>query len=373
MEAGRPTEAKDAVLRALAADPTSGAAHRVLAVCHLQTGDPEEAERAAREAVRHDPDDDRAFALVACGLWGRGKVDEAFLWLREASRIDPADPDHHALRAELHVAVSEWSRAEEAARAALAIDPDHLGAREALAAAMIETGRADEADDLARDSLRRDPGRASLHHLAGRAAQRLGDRTRASESFSTAARLAPEVAESRDEVTRSERFGRLAEWFRERQTAALVVAAILIGIARGAETGSREPLLPSGPVELAYVAALLVLTGVVDARATGGPRRRLIAGGALLVAGAAFGMVPGFSAPALIMVVAASACADAHREPPGALRRRLHGVSNAAAAVAVLALGLRFTPLDPAWLTLPFVVLWIASRMHHVGGDRGSG
>ena len=99
-------------------------------------------------------------ALVAMELRAR-RLDHAAEIATSLIKRDANNPIYHILLGEVRTAQTDYTAAESAFRAALAINPDLAAARRALAQIYAVTGRTDEARNLYNDLLARNPAEVS--------------------------------------------------------------------------------------------------------------------------------------------------------------------------------------------------------------------
>jgi tetratricopeptide (TPR) repeat protein len=89
--AGRPAEAREAYLRAIAASPESAFLHRELALLERSQGDMAGALEHGRRAAELDPGDARALVLVAEVYEMRGELEAAARAYEQAMAIEPSE------------------------------------------------------------------------------------------------------------------------------------------------------------------------------------------------------------------------------------------------------------------------------------------
>jgi tetratricopeptide (TPR) repeat protein len=105
LAAGRPVEAREHLLTAVALDATDGRAYALLGTAGLALGDSEAGLAAYREAVQWAPEMTEGYLGLARCAWLLGRPAEAQAALARAAQIDPASAAVAALRAER----AEWT------------------------------------------------------------------------------------------------------------------------------------------------------------------------------------------------------------------------------------------------------------------------
>jgi len=115
---GRPDEAREEALRAVALDPDLLGAHALLATLWLDRGDAPRAIAAAREAVRVKPAEPALQVLLGQLLDGSGEREEAVERFETALAIEPSHEEALASRAEALAALGRWAEAVASLRQA---------------------------------------------------------------------------------------------------------------------------------------------------------------------------------------------------------------------------------------------------------------
>lgn len=169
-------QAREAVSRALALDPTLGTAHAVAAtIAFTVDRDFARAERASLEALRHAHGRAYVHHSYAWTLMFSGRFAEAEAEFAAARELDPLDPMLRVHQALLAFYRRDYAAAAERLAAVVCDEPGNLVARVLLASSHLGAGRTDEAlaafAAIARDA----PGDSigplgvvQAHALAGR-------------------------------------------------------------------------------------------------------------------------------------------------------------------------------------------------------------
>ncbi|HET9251617.1 MAG TPA: protein kinase [Candidatus Eisenbacteria bacterium] len=169
-------KAREAVTRALEAEPDFFEAHAVLStIQRTYDWDREGAERSARRAMELAPGNALAMRTAASLLMNyRGKFDEAEPLFLASIQLDPLNAGGYSAVGQLYRVMERHAEAEASLRKALELAPSRVGSRMVLAFILANDGRYDEA--LAEANL--EPAEwakltalAYLHHRAGRQAE----------------------------------------------------------------------------------------------------------------------------------------------------------------------------------------------------------
>ena len=223
---GRPAEARQALDRALAADPThpdalvmwallnreepdkktliarlhEAAARRpdpgvLLQLGRLQAEQDQlpQAETSLREALAKETDNAEAHLELARVLQRLGRNDEALTHFREALRLRPNNPE---AASELGVALAKQNRLEEARivlERAAALAPGSPFFRYNLALVLARMNQLDRAVQQFTQAIRLKPDYAEAHYNLGVAYQMLGRHDQAAECFRRAIDLNPKL------------------------------------------------------------------------------------------------------------------------------------------------------------------------------------
>lgn len=131
MEAGRPEEALASFQKAIAIKPDS-LSYAALGRLLGDLGRSNEAGEALVAAIAADPSDASAYVALAAVLRDHGNPEGAIEAFSKAAGLTPGDADVHAGLGGVLMAVGRIEEAETACRVALVLDPDNLSARSAL-------------------------------------------------------------------------------------------------------------------------------------------------------------------------------------------------------------------------------------------------
>jgi serine/threonine protein kinase/Tfp pilus assembly protein PilF len=125
--------AKSALERALALQPTLGAAHSWMGLSLLMLGDVDAALVSLREAVRLEPDNASAHQALARALWmGKGQVEEAIAELRTAVTLNPEAGYSHLQLSFLQSLTGDLDAAEQSARHAIELQERAISGTQGL-------------------------------------------------------------------------------------------------------------------------------------------------------------------------------------------------------------------------------------------------
>lgn len=147
---GKPAEAKQAAMRALARSPRDAQTHGLASVLFAALGETERALFYAERSATLAPHDARAVATLGDALLAAGRTSDALPVLERAIERDPSFLEALVSRTHALAVLRRWSDAEAAARDALALHPNEPRLTGNLAACLIETGHARGAVDLLR-------------------------------------------------------------------------------------------------------------------------------------------------------------------------------------------------------------------------------
>ncbi len=227
--------------QALALNPEHTPSLLNLAFCWMrQPETAAQAVEAARRAVALEPEHGQGFAVLALALNARAKdgqtavIKEARAMAEKGVELEPDSPFTHTVLALLRLRLRDYSSAEQAARAALALDPEDTMAAEALSSALLMQRKDADNRSLIDYHLQRQPEDDSAHTSAGWQALMTGDHRKANQHFMEALRLNPMNERARSGLVESYRarswfynaFLRYAHWMNQftegRQTMILI-------------------------------------------------------------------------------------------------------------------------------------------------------
>jgi eukaryotic-like serine/threonine-protein kinase len=181
---------------ALAARPTSVAAHNNLGLALRDSGQIEEAIRCFERALRIDPTEPLLHNNLGVSLTAAGRRDEAISRFQEAIRLNPAlGGAHNNLASELSLKGLQ-DEAIEHYRKAVRFRPKDTNVHVNLAVALATANRVDEAIDHYRDALSLGPRDAMVHVGLGAVLHIRGRLDEAIDQYEQALRINPLLAEA---------------------------------------------------------------------------------------------------------------------------------------------------------------------------------
>jgi tetratricopeptide (TPR) repeat protein len=192
LEVGRAEEAERAARGALGADPSSEAAHGLLARALLQQGRHEEALRAAEEGLAVAPDSEWLHRLRAVQLQALGQLPEALAATDEAVRLAPDLAQVHHARSLVLEAMKKVPEARAAAERAIELDPERAGSHAQLGDLWLDADPA-RAERHYRESLTLDPESPRALNNLGYALSKLKRHREAALAFRSAVLLDPSM------------------------------------------------------------------------------------------------------------------------------------------------------------------------------------
>jgi tetratricopeptide (TPR) repeat protein len=142
--------------RALTDDPEDASTHALLALALSNEKDRDGAIAAGRRAVALDPEMDFAHYALGMALYEADDMRGAETAAREALRLEQ-DAANYALLGQVLAHRRRWKEALAAAEDGLRLEPSDAGCANVRTLALSNLGRADEAEQVARESLERDP------------------------------------------------------------------------------------------------------------------------------------------------------------------------------------------------------------------------
>jgi tetratricopeptide (TPR) repeat protein len=197
LDAGRPQEARVALLRALQIAPEFPLAHNKLGLVLLALSRPDEAAAEFAEAVRIAPTYVEARINNGYSLARAGRLDAAAEEFAAAAQLQPGLIE---AQSNLGAARSQQGRHAEASAAferAVALDPSSPDARMNLGYALLHLDRFDAAAAQYAEAARLRPTDAGARHNLGHCLARLDRHDEAAACYTEALRLDPNMAESR--------------------------------------------------------------------------------------------------------------------------------------------------------------------------------
>jgi len=171
--------------------PEDALARARLAAIYHASGQLDEAWRLAREALARDPRSVGALKVMMKVALDRGHTDLAQLVALRAQKLDPTDPEIAFLAGRAMAGRNDESGATAQYRKALALRDDHLPARRELLRLALAQQSWEAAAEQARAILRADPDDARVQLALGVALRHLNQPDAALEAYQQAERLAP--------------------------------------------------------------------------------------------------------------------------------------------------------------------------------------
>lgn len=202
---------------ALTLDADHTPSYLMLALCWMEKDETaQQSVDAAKRAVALEPDNAFARSVYALALNANAKdgqtsaSKEALKQADEAIGLDPDSDFSHAVAARLHLRLRDYPKAEEAARAALALDTENTMAAEVLSAALLMQKKDGDHQELIDYQLQRNAEDDSAHTSAGWLAVMQGDHKKANQHFLEALRINPMSENARSGLIESYR---ARSWF----------------------------------------------------------------------------------------------------------------------------------------------------------------
>jgi len=134
-------------------------------VAALKAGDHAAAEAGLQAMRLRWPGQGDAMHFLGLLRHRQGRSDEALAMLRQATEALPREAAPWNNLGNVHAALQQWSEAERAYRASLAVQPDFADALANLANVCMRQGRHEEAETLYRQALVQVPGHGLWQHL----------------------------------------------------------------------------------------------------------------------------------------------------------------------------------------------------------------
>lgn len=195
--AGRITEAGDAILRAANLDDDDTAIHANCAAIMNLCDRPMEAEASARHAIGIDPDMPEAHCNLGVALEAQGKVTEARDSLSRAIELRPGYSEALISLGNLWFRAGDYISAAETFAGAVRAQPTNVMARTNLGVALRHVGELDAAEQQCLEALQLDRGYAEAHNALGNVRLQLGDLPGAISAFEDAVGIRDTYAEAR--------------------------------------------------------------------------------------------------------------------------------------------------------------------------------
>lgn len=195
---GKVVEAQTAYDEVLKLDPSNAIAHLLKA--HVAIGAKQfDAAKAEIDAARKASPKLLAAHYAQGRLeYTQGKYAAAMEALLQVLRASPKDPPSLLMASAAQFALGSMAQAETYLKSYLEIDPDLLYARKLMAAIRIRTGQAQDALAVLQAPLRAEVQDLELYTLAGEAALRAKNYSKATQYFEHASKMAPDASKPRE-------------------------------------------------------------------------------------------------------------------------------------------------------------------------------
>lgn len=139
---------------ALASEPDSSDAHRIVGLCHYMLSNYKEAYSAAKLTLQYDPEEPWGYWLLAVTCERQNRYKEALHAIDKAIELDTEEGAFHSARALILLNSNRPEPALKSAEEALRLDPDDTEAKQVRTLALSNLGRHSEAGQEALDNLR---------------------------------------------------------------------------------------------------------------------------------------------------------------------------------------------------------------------------
>ncbi|MBO6520535.1 MAG: sulfotransferase [Rhodospirillales bacterium] len=197
LNAGRITEAGDAILKASLLDEEDINIHANCAAIMNLCGRPMEAEASARFVLERMPDMPEAHCNLGVALEAQGKVADAREALSKAIDLRPGYPDALISLGNLWFRAGDYVSAAESFAAAVQSRPENVMAKTNLAVALRHLGELAAAEQQCLEAISLDQGYAEAHNALGNVRLQLGDVPGAVRAFEDAVRRREAYPEAR--------------------------------------------------------------------------------------------------------------------------------------------------------------------------------
>ncbi|MEX0694789.1 MAG: sulfotransferase [Rhodospirillales bacterium] len=195
--AGRITEAGDAILKASLYDDNDPAIHANCAAIMNLCGRPMEAEASARHAIAINPDMAEAYCNLGVALEAQGKVADAREALVKASDLKPGYADALISLGNLWFRAGDYMSAAESFASAVKSGPNNAMAKTNLAVALRHLGELAAAEQQCLEAIAIDQGYAEAYNALGNVHLQLGDVPNAIKDFEAAVQRRDTYPEAR--------------------------------------------------------------------------------------------------------------------------------------------------------------------------------
>ena len=193
MRQERYDKAIEELQKALADDPDDPMGHVLLSYSLSELKQHSLAIQHAEQAISIAPDLDIAHSALARAFNLADKPRKALAPASEAIRLDPYDATNYAVKAAVHMHLSQWSEALDCADAGLGVDAENDECANLRSAALMQLGRKDEASAAAENQLNRNPDDSFSHANMGWNYLQKNKPREAVDHFREALRLEPDM------------------------------------------------------------------------------------------------------------------------------------------------------------------------------------
>jgi tetratricopeptide (TPR) repeat protein len=191
LDLGRYNEAREVLLRVVAAEPDSARAWCLLARAHLGADRYADAVNAANRAAAIEPADEWPHRLASNALMHLGNHAEALRAASEACRLAPSYWQTHVCVSQAALAASSYGLASSAAAEARRLAPNEPDVHFLSGKVSLARGELGAAREHQERALALDPAHSGAMNELGRIRLRRHDTAGAIRHFISAARLAP--------------------------------------------------------------------------------------------------------------------------------------------------------------------------------------
>ncbi len=192
LASGRPREAADCCLSALAENRDQPGLLLLLGLCEEQLGEEPGARERFRRALKVDPEFCQAHFELARLLLAQRETGEAAAHLRRCVELDPNHAPARTVLARLDRAAGREDAAQQGLKSALRADPDHVPARISLAELLLDHGQLEEASKHASHAIGLEPDNPLAQLIMARVLEAQGRPTFAEQCLRNAIERLPD-------------------------------------------------------------------------------------------------------------------------------------------------------------------------------------
>jgi len=188
-----PKAIANALQRAVAANPSSGAARLTLVNYLLRTGDAKEALKTAQDALASSPSNERLLELAAAAQEATGEVNQAIGTWNKLASLQPKSPQPLYRLAALYVRQKEFDKAVETLRRVQKLTARERDVVPQIAQIYVIGGRQDEGLRELRELQKREPKFAGAYSVEGDILLAQSKYAEAEKAYREALRLEPQA------------------------------------------------------------------------------------------------------------------------------------------------------------------------------------